>query len=350
MAAPKTADPVAVDVLVSTFNEEEFIDECLDHVLAQTIEKEYRVWLVDGGSTDATVEIVSARAATDSRLNVIADGVRRNLPEALNMALPLGNAPLVAKIDAHGYPDRDFLERAVAAFERSDSRVGCVGGRPVQLGSTTFGKAVAAARGSRFGVGASEYAGTDALAEVDTVQCGIYLRSALESVGGFDARMNFGEDEELNWRLRRAGYTILIDTAIGFRYYARSTWRSAFRQYRNYGRARVRVIRAHPEFVRLHHVVPMIAVLGVLILALAALQSTLAAEALVAVVAVYTGSALIFAKKASRPDADPVRIAAAFTALHIGYGSGMLDEVIRTVAARARSVLLRLGRDVFGRE
>jgi hypothetical protein len=112
----------------------------------------------------------------------------------------------------------------------------------------------------------------------------------------------------------------------------------------------VRVVRAHPEFARLHHIVPMVAVLGVVVLAFAALQSTLAVEALVVVAAVYTGCAWIFAKKASRPDADPVRIAAAFTALHIGYGSGMVDEVIRTIAAEVRSVVMRLGRDVFGRE
>jgi succinoglycan biosynthesis protein ExoA len=332
----------AVDVLVSTFNEEGFIENCLDHVLAQTYEGDYRVWLVDGGSSDATVQLASKRAAKDSRLLVVADGTRLNLPEALNVGLALGEAPFVAKVDAHGYPERDFLERAVAAFEAAPGRVGCVGGRPEQVGLTPFGAALAAARRSRFGVGASEYASTSSVGEVDTVQCGVYLRSALVEAGSFDARMNYGEDEEVNWRLRRAGYAIVMDTSIRFRYYARPSWRAAFRQYRNYGRARVRVVQAHPDFARLHHAIPMTAVLGTSIVAVAALWWWLARWALLGILSAYSVGALISARKASTPEASTGRIAAAFTALHLGYGAGMVDEVARVLVGELRTGLRQL--------
>lgn len=323
----------SVDVIVSTFNEERFVEDCLRHVLGQSYRGPVTVWLVDGGSTDATVER-ARRFAGDERLKILADGVRRNLPESLNVAIPLGSGDFVAKVDAHGYPALDFLERAVAAFEAGDGSVGCVGGRPEQVGLTPFGRALCAARGSRFGVGASEYAGTSELALVDTVQCGVYRRRALDDVGLFAADMNYGEDEELNWRLRRAGYTIVLDTRIRFIYYARSSWRAAFRQYRNYGRARVNVIGAHREFARAHHAVPAVAVASIAFLALGAGASQLARKTLGLVGAAYVASAVLASRTARSEEVSQARVVAAYTALHFGYGVGMLEGIGRSLARR----------------
>src|SRR5438876_5025635 len=229
-----------VDVIVSSFDEERYVGRCLRAILSQDYPAELlRVWLVDGGSSDRTVEIARRISATDSRLTVVADGIKRNLPEALNLGLPKGNGELVAKIDAHGYPDLDFIRHAVAVFSNAGADVACVGGRPVQEGETAFGRALACARGSRFGVGGSVYAGRSTREFVDTVQCGVYRRTALDDVGHFDPSLIAGEDEELNWRLRCSGYRIVLDTRIRFHYVARSSWLAAFRQYRGYGRARV---------------------------------------------------------------------------------------------------------------
>ena len=331
------ADVPSVDVVVSTFNEERFVVDCLRHVLGQTYRGPYTVWLVDGGSTDGTVERARRFAGGDTRLKILADGKRRNLPESLNLAIPLGSGDLIAKVDAHGYPALDFLERAVAAFQAADGTTACVGGRPEQVGLTPFGRALSAARGSRFGVGASEYAGTTELALVDTVQCGVYRRRALEEVGGFAGEMNYGEDEELNWRLRRAGYTIVLDTRIHFTYYARSSWRGAFRQYRNYGRARVNVIRAHPEFARAHHAVPAVAVASAGALAIAAAASPSARRALGFAGAAYAVSAVLAALTVRSEEVSRARVVAAYTALHLGYGLGMLEGIGRSLAKRRRS-------------
>ena len=76
-----------VDVLVSTFNEEHHLQRCLDAVLGQDYQPDrLRLLLIDGGSTDGTVELAPRRAASDAALEVVADGERRNLPEALNLA------------------------------------------------------------------------------------------------------------------------------------------------------------------------------------------------------------------------------------------------------------------------
>src|SRR5918999_2442426 len=76
---------------------------------------------------------------------------------------------------------------------------------PIQEGETRFGDAVAAARTSAFGVGGGSYAIKGDREFVASVQCGVYRRTVLEHVGAFDPAMNFGEDDELDWRGTPAG-------------------------------------------------------------------------------------------------------------------------------------------------
>lgn len=313
---------------MSTFNEERYIDKALDAVEAQTVAP--RIVVIDGGSSDATVEILYARAARNPRLHVRADAVRRSLPDALNLALENVTEDFVAKIDARTFPDFDFLEKALAAFAQEGAAVACVGGRPEQFGESPFGNGVARARMSRFGVGGSGYADSRSYADVDTVQCGVYRRSALIEVGGFDPALQFGEDEELNWRLRQAGYRILMDARIRFRYVTRNTWASAFRQYRNYGRARARVVEKHPEFIRTRHLVPSAALLLGAGLVCASPVSRTALVAAGTLASAYVGGALLAATAASRDNPKEIPLtASAFTALHMGYAIGLLEGYIK---------------------
>jgi succinoglycan biosynthesis protein ExoA len=318
-----------VDVIVSTFNEEQYVGRCLEHVLGQDYPGEFvKAIVVDGGSTDRTVSIVRRLAASDRRLTLIADQRRRNLPEAMNIGLAQSTAPLVAKIDAHGYPARDFVRRAVDAFKDCTPEVACVGGRPEQTGETAWGEAVALARTSRFGVGGSTYAGSSAREFVDTVQCGVYRREALERVGGFDPSMKFGEDDELNWRLREAGYRILLDTSLKFTYVTRSSFVALFRQYRNYGRAKPRVMAAHPTFIRPWHLVPVAAVgVGATCAIAAAVGSRRARSALMRGATAYgvAGTVAALGAAASRGPATVARVSACFGAIHAGYGLGMVE-------------------------
>ena len=324
------SSPGLVAVIISTFNEEAYVERCLGAVLSQTVSP--RVVVVDGGSVDGTVDRLRRIAASDERLVVIADGERRSLPAALNLAIDGCRETYIAKVDARTFIAPDFLERALDVFQREGADVACAGGRPEQFGETHFGEGLARARMSRFGVGGSGYADSRTSADVDTVQCGVYRSEALRAVGGFDASLQFGEDEELNWRLRRAGHRIVVDTSIRIRYLARSSWLAAFRQYRNYGRARARVVEKHPEFLRGRHLAPSAAILTATCLLLTAPSSITARAAACSLAALYAGGAAMAATIATR---DRLRLwphtTAAFAALHAGYGIGVLEGFLARV-------------------
>lgn len=335
-------------MLISTFNEDRYIARCLDYVLGQDYHSELmKVWVIDGGSTDATVQIAQTHARNDERVTVIAGDRRLNLPEALNLGIERSSGDLVAKIDAHGYPERDYIRLAARAFDEAGDAVACVGGRPLQHGETPFGHAVAIARTSPFGVGLSEYAGTEDKRWADTVQCGVYRRDALTAVGAFDPAMTYGEDDELNWRLRWEGYRILLDTALRYHYVTRPTWSSAYRQYRNYGRARVAVVAKHHDFLRPYHLVPAACLIGGAGLACLAPFSRAARRGLGALgggYALAAAAAGVHAARSLEPS-HVARVTAAFAAVHSGYASGMIAGLwallIRRMVPRSAPITRR---------
>jgi succinoglycan biosynthesis protein ExoA len=325
MSAARPHHPT-VSVVMPVLNEAAYLPTALERLAAQTYPADaVEIVIVDGGSTDGTLDIAARAAAADSRIRVLG-GPGVNCPAGMNLGIAATRGRYVAKVDGHGYPEREFLERAVGRLE-ADATLGCVGGRIVPLGDGEVQEANRIARFSVLGVGRGVYT-LDAREQlVDTVQCGVYRREALDAVGGFDPALQFGEDEELNYRVRQAGFGILFDPRIEFRYWIRPTVHSLFRQYRNYGLARVRVVRKHPAFFSPKHAAPAAAV-GALGIATAGLLvgpravrgiSTLAIGGYLA--AIGLGAAwLAIRHRFGRPDL----IAASLAALHLGYGIGTL--------------------------
>ena len=259
-----------IDVVIPAYNEEASIGRCLDATLGQSYPSErVRVLLVDAGCSDRTLEI--ARGRDDPRLVIVANGGRRlTTPEALNAGIDRSDAELV------GPGGRAWL----AGAGLSGARAGHAQRRRPRRGVRRWASAVCGRLALRNGVHArarlafrrwgSVYAAPDRLVETDTVPWGMYRREALVDAGGFDPRMQHGEDEELNWRIRRSGGRILHNPQIRFRYVPRSSLGGVFRQYRDYGRARVRVVNAHPGFLRARHLAPAAMVAGGAVLAAAA--------------------------------------------------------------------------------
>jgi cellulose synthase/poly-beta-1,6-N-acetylglucosamine synthase-like glycosyltransferase len=168
------------------------------------------------------------------------------------------------------------------------------------------------------------------------VPIGVYRRSALDEVGGFASDMLFCEDEELNWRLRKAGYDILLEAGLRFRYLSRSSWRGVYRQHRRYGMGRARVIATHRRFLRPHHLVPSLFVCCIGTLSVSATMNQKARPALAACVGIYSLSAVAASLVATRSTDFSLApsVAACFAAQHVGYGVGVLTGSASMMMAR----------------
>lgn len=307
-------------------NEALFLDAGLCAIQNQTYpEGRMEIFVVDGGSTDNTVASAEASSKKDRRIRVISRG-RLNCPQAMNAGIDQSRGKYIAKIDGHGYVNERFIEIAVAAME-ADSGIHCVGGRIVPITKTIAEKANSIARFSPFGVGSGVYTLEPKVQYVDTVQCGVYRRDALVRAGAFDPGLQFGEDEEVNYRITAQGGKILFHPEMVYQYCIRPSLKSLFRQYYGYGKARLKVLRKFPGFFRLKHIVPSAVVLSVTLsplwLLLPSPWGILACVAPGLYFCFIASGSIYLAARNKFPAL--YRIAASLVALHYGYGLGLLS-------------------------
>jgi glycosyltransferase involved in cell wall biosynthesis/ubiquinone/menaquinone biosynthesis C-methylase UbiE len=312
-----------VTVVIPMMNEKAYIGKCLESILTQDYPHELvEILVVDGGSRDGSIEIVEGFVAGHENVRLLG-GVGVNCPAAMNVGIRHAAGSVVAKVDAHGYIAKDFLSRSVDYLTRTED-VKCVGGFIEAVPETTIGKANALARCTRFGVGEGFYSSAREARFADTVQCGVYEKSTLEEVGLFDETLQFGEDEEINWRIRKGGYRIFVTPEIKFFYFPRSTFSGLFRQYFNYGRSRVRVIQKYPDFFRVKHAMPAMLTLFLFVTAMLSFVSNLFSILFVAGAAGYLSSSLYFSSLIGKRFGWRyfALLPFSFGALHLGYGSG----------------------------
>jgi glycosyltransferase involved in cell wall biosynthesis len=317
-----------VSVVMPVMNEASFLDAGLRAIQQQTYPADrLEIFIVDGGSTDETVGCAQASGRKDKRIVVISKG-RLNCPEAMNAGIKQARGKYVAKVDGHGQVNQRFIETAVASMEANQG-IQCVGGRIIPLAQTPAEKANSIARFSPFGVGSGVYTLEPKAQFVDTVQCGVYQRDALVRAGAFDPNLQFGEDEEVNYRIIAQGGKILYHPEMAFHYCMRPSVKALFRQYHGYGMARVKVLRKFPGFFRVKHIVPSAVVLSVILspclLLLPDGWGMLAGVAPGFYFCFIVIGAIYLAVRNRFPACH--RIGASLTALHFGYGSGFLRGV-----------------------
>jgi succinoglycan biosynthesis protein ExoA len=312
-------DTDLVSVIVPARDEEESIDATLtalrrqDHPALQII-------VVDGGSTDGTVAVVERHMAEDPRIELLPNP-RQIIPAALNIALAAARGRWVVRMDAHSTVGSEYVGAAVARLR--EGRWGGVGGRKDGVGATPAGRAIAAALGSRFGVGGSLYHYGTTEQEVDHIPFGAYPTELLRRLGGWDERLVANEDFEFDYRLRRSGEVLLFDPALRISWKSRQTVRSLYQQYRRYGAGKVDVARLHPTSMRARHLVPPVLVPYLATAAVVATRRPRLACALLAPYAAGLTAASIGTARTLEDPAARAYVPGAFLAMHVGWGVGV---------------------------
>jgi succinoglycan biosynthesis protein ExoA len=332
-------DEPVVSVVMPVKNEGGYMQRALESLIAQTYpSSKIEILVVDGGSTDETCGIVRKLAEKDSRIRLFT-GENANCPAAMNIGIRHSTGQIVAKIDGHGYIEPEFIALAVRCLS-SDESIACVGGRIVPLASTSVQKANSYARFSTFGVGKGPYSAPESSRFVDTVQCGVYKKPDLLSVGSFDPLLQFGEDEEVNWRVIKSGKKILFHPDLRFHYHVRPTFKGIFKQYFNYGKARVQVVRKHPDFLKLKHCLPSVLTITLFLSILAtltlfrAVSPAISSAPLVAYVAylIVAGTAIGIREKYF----NFFYLCFSLASIHIGYGLGFINGLMKSVGGRTQ--------------
>ena len=162
---------------------------------------------------------------------------------------------------------------------------------------------------------------------------GAFRREAFAAVGVFDEGLVRNQDDEMNLRLRLGGGRVVLDPRIRVFYVPRGTLSGVFRQYYEYGRWKIPVMRKHRRALGVRSLVPPAFVVATTVLAALAPWVTVAGWVLVAELALYLVAASAFGALSLRRRDEPVtllpRVIGAYLAFHVGYGVGMLRGLVR---------------------
>lgn len=320
----RSTDPLpTVTVIMPVRNEEAYISRSLGSVLAQDYPAErLEILVVDGMSDDGTRDYVRKEMASRPRLRLI-DNPARIVPPGLNLGIRQATGEIIVRVDGHCEIAPDYVSRCVEHL--LNDGVDAVGGPIETIGETDEAQAIALAMSSWFGVGGSAFRTIkDRPMLVETVAFPAYTRETLQRLGPFDEEMVRNQDDEYNYRLLKAGGKVLLSPDITSRYYSRSSLRSLWRQYYQYGYWKVRVMQKHPRQMRWRQFVP------------AALVATLALAAalglffqpfrllLALVVAAYLAADLLASLSLGRQHGWRLvpRLLLIHPILHLSYGLG----------------------------
>jgi glycosyltransferase involved in cell wall biosynthesis len=319
-----------VSVVMPVRNEADYIERSLGAVLAQDYPIELmEILVVDGMSTDGTRDVVARLQAGRHNLRLISNQ-RMIVPTGLNLALAVAAGEIIIRVDGHCEIASDYVRRCVEHL-----RSGCaeaVGGPLETVGETPLAQAIATVMSSGFGVGGSSFRTvSDKTMFTDTVPFPAYTRAIIDRAGPYDEELVRNQDDEYNYRLLQIGGRILLADDVRSRYYSRSTLRSLWRQYLQYGYWKVRVAQKHLRQMRVRQFVPPLFVLALSTGLLVAPLSTVGLWLFGCVSGSYAIANLMASVVVarSRKPSNPALLPPAFAAIHLAYGLGFLYGLIR---------------------
>lgn len=103
-----------IDIIIAVFNGEQFIEEAIASVQAQSWEN-FNIIIADDGSSDRTNEIVSKLQLTDKRISLLTLP-HRGVSASLNAAIRFSTAEYIAFLDADDLWHEEKLERQMATL------------------------------------------------------------------------------------------------------------------------------------------------------------------------------------------------------------------------------------------
>lgn len=237
-AAPAAEGSPGVSFVIPVHNGARWLPAVIDAIAAQTYPGSREVIVVDDGSTDGSLELLH-RHAVAGHLTLI-QGERRGAAAAINLGVRAASHPLVAQVDQDVVIEPGWLERLTSSLR--DRSVAAAQGHYVSAPDAgPWARVMALDLRQRYSTLRDERTNHACTGN------SVYRKATLLDVGLFDEALGYGYDNDMSYRLARAGYR------LAFRADARSThhWREGLvdyaRQQYGFGYGRLDLVAKHRQ-------------------------------------------------------------------------------------------------------
>lgn len=323
---------MTVSFIIIAYNEEKTLTSILQDLKKQDYPHEkIQVILVDGSSTDATKELMNLFAKENKSFKqvIVLDNPKRTLPCGWNIALEAAQEDVILRVDAHASIPCDFISNNIRCLESGEKI--CGGYRPNIIdGETPWKKILLLAESSMFGSGIAPYRHNSEKRYVKSIFHGAYCKEVFLKVGNYNEHLKRTEDNEMHYRMRKAGYKICFDPSIISYQYTRNTLARMMKQKFLNGYWIGKTTKVCPQCLSIYHFVPGLFVFGIVLTFSFAIVH-IWAPCLV-MWCCYWGLAIIMALTAilqeKKFSGSYMALPVLFFLLHISYGIGTLKGLL----------------------
>ena len=263
---------MTVSLCVVAYNEENFLPNLIEDFKLQTYPHELiEVILINSLSTDKTKQIMLDFAQSDNDFYSVKvyDNPKKIQASGWNIAIKNSTGDLIIRIDAHTHIPCDFTKLNVENIKTGEAVSGGI--RPCLIeNNNSWGRTLLQVENSLFGSSINKCRRSTEKTYVKTMFHAAYKREVFEKVGGFNENLLRTEDNEMHYRIRKAGYNLSFDPNIVSYQYARSSLKKMIKQKYGNGKWIALTLGVCPGCISLFHLVPFcffISIIGSALLA-----------------------------------------------------------------------------------
>lgn len=327
---------IIVSVVMPVYNEEKYIEKCIDSLLLQDYPKENMEWIfVDGCSKDRTVELIKKYQNLYPTLIKILNNPQKIVPCAMNIGIATSCGKYIVRLDAHADYATNYISKCIYYLENTDAEN--VGGVAETKSMKFMGNAIAKMLSSKFGVGNSQFRINGESGYVDTVPFGAFKREVFSKYGGYDERLVRNQDNEMNFRIRKNGGKIYLSNDIHLSYYCRDSIRGISKMAIKNGMWNIITMKLCPGAMGLRHFIPFLFVCSVLLLGILGLIHPIFWMMLGAELLLYFSLDIFFSARQASSIKELFIMIMLFPIFHIAYGIGSMIGITKLFSKEFKS-------------
>lgn len=320
-----------VSFCVIAYNEEKNLESLFSDIRNQDYPHEkMEIIFVNAMSTDRTRELMENFAKENngfSRVKIL-DNPKKIQAAGWNLAIQEARGDIILRVDAHTMIPPQFVTNSVKSIESGEWVTG--GPRPnIVEGNTPWKHTLLLAEKSLFGSSIAPYRQSHQKSYVKSVFHGAYRKEVFDKAGLFNEDLGRTEDNEMHYRIRKAGYKICYDPQIISYQHSRGTWYEMIRQKYGNGYWIGLTLGICPRCFSIYHFVPLLFVLAILISSVLAICGVTEPLKLLLILYVVVNLLMSFlAVSGEKKYGYYVLIPVIFLSLHLAYGIGTLVGII----------------------
>ena len=258
------------------------------------------------------------------------DNPKKKQAAGWNIAIKNSSEDIIIRIDAHTMIPREFVSKNVQCIESGEDVSG--GPRPnIAEDDSPWKHTLLLAEKSMFGSSIATYRRSHHKTYVKSVFHGAYRREVFEKAGLFNENLGRTEDNEMHYRILKAGYKICYNPKIISYQHTRNTWRGMIKQKYGNGYWIGLTVGICPRCFSIYHFVPLSFVIALMFsLIMVALGKMSPFIVLILLYGMVNISMSVLAVlKEKKKYVYYLLLPFIFISLHISYGVGTVVGLIR---------------------